>query len=122
MKYIAAIFAAALTAGCVSPQPVAPYVESPPTPGTCVGFKPPYAAVTRVDPVYPPEAARIRQTGWVVVDFDIAADGSTTNIRVIDSSPHGVFEAAVVDPLRRWKFEPNQPRTNCRFDLHFNLN
>ena len=122
MKYIAAIFAAVMTAGCATPQPVEPFTELPPTPGTCAGFKPPVAALKRVDPVFPREAAKIRQTGWVIVDFDVAPDGSTSNIRVVASSPRGVFEAAVVDPLRQWKFEPNQPRTNCRFDLQFKLN
>ena len=121
MKYIAGILAAIVAAGCAS-RPVEPFAELPSTPGTCSGFKPPIAALVRVDPVYPRDEAKIGQAGWVIVDFDIAADGSTSNIRVIASSPRGVFESAVVEPLRQWKFEPNHPRTNCRFDIKFSPN
>lgn len=65
------------------------------------------AVLTRsADPAYPPVALRSRQSGWVVVDFTIDAEGRTKDITVVDSKPHRVFDSAATDAVRRYRFTP----------------
>lgn len=65
------------------------------------------AVLTRaVQPAYPPIALRSRQSGWVVVSFTVDAEGRTTDIAVVDSKPHRVFDSAATDAVRRYRFTP----------------
>ncbi len=49
-------------------------------------------------PSPPGSAVRAGQSGWVAVTFDVDA-GKIRNVHVADSSPTGVFEAAVLETL-----------------------
>ena len=123
MKYVAAVSAAVVIGGCaVGPQPlpVQAFPELPMAPGLCQGGSVRNALVT-VGPRYPRAALDVGQTGWVIIYFDVASDGSTSDIGVAASSPPGVFEAAGVNALRQWKFAPGSPRIKCRLDFTFKL-
>ncbi|GEA06917.1 hypothetical protein KUL42_16780 [Alteromonas sp. KUL42] len=44
--------------------------------------------------------------GWVRMSFDITSSGTTENIKVIDSSPSGIFESEAIKALSKWKYKP----------------
>lgn len=60
----------------------------------------------RVPPVYPRVATVAWIEGWVLVDYGVAADGSTENVVVLDSSPPYLFEAAALSAIQGWTYEP----------------
>ncbi len=57
-------------------------------------------------PVYPPNALRMRQAGWVVVSFTIDAEGRTTDVAVVSSQPRRIFDRAAIDAVNRYRFTP----------------
>lgn len=57
-------------------------------------------------PVYPVRAASRGTEGWVEVEFTVASDGSTRDAVVQDASPKGVFDDAVLNAVRQWRYEP----------------
>jgi protein TonB len=60
----------------------------------------------RIPPQYPRDAARNGITGWVQLEVLVNADGTVRSARVIQSNPRGLFEAAAVQAVLRWKFKP----------------
>ena len=60
----------------------------------------------RIPPQYPRDAARNGITGWVQLEVQVNPDGSVRNARVLDAKPRGLFEAAAVQAVLRWKFKP----------------
>lgn len=60
----------------------------------------------RIPPQYPRDAARAGVTGWVQLEVTVNADGSVRNAKVTDAKPKGIFEAAAVQAVMRWKFKP----------------
>jgi len=61
--------------------------------------------IVRVSPTYPARAQAQGLEGWVLVQFDVLATGSVTNVRVIDSSSH-IFEKAAVAAAARFRYKP----------------
>jgi protein TonB len=57
-------------------------------------------------PVYPRDALRTHQTGWVIVSFSIDPDGHTSNVHVTDAQPRRVFDRAATDAVGRYRFTP----------------
>ncbi|MEP1446374.1 MAG: M56 family metallopeptidase [Paraglaciecola sp.] len=62
--------------------------------------------ITRVEPKYPVEAAQNNQEGSVILQFDIGKDGSTENIKVLESFPQQVFDKVSVTALKQWVYKP----------------
>ena len=60
----------------------------------------------RIPPQYPRDAARNGITGWVQLEVLVNPDGSVRSAKVIDAKPKGLFEAAAVQAVLRWKFKP----------------
>jgi len=54
--------------------------------------------------VFPSEAAERQVEGYVVVAYDVTADGTVSNARVVESNPPGVFDEAALDAVRSWRF------------------
>lgn len=69
-----------------------------------VDIKP--VAGTRVPAQYPEKARKKGITGYVMFNILISAEGNVENIRVLESSPNGVFEESAMEALKNWKFEP----------------
>ncbi len=58
--------------------------------------------------VYPKQLLAKGVQGWVVISYSIEPDGSTSNIKIIDSSPSGDdgFEATSINHISSLRFEP----------------
>ena len=65
----------------------------------------PLVNMIRVKPVYPPPAARKGLEGYVIVQFDVLADGNVANVAVLESS-NRVFEASAVRATKKFRFKP----------------
>jgi TonB family protein len=67
------------------------------------------ASLTRVKGIqldYPSEALRRSVEGWVDVSFTVTAEGKVTTVKVLDSSPPGMFDAAATKALTRVRYQP----------------
>jgi periplasmic protein TonB len=62
----------------------------------------------RIEPMYSRQALLEGKEGYVTLSFDIDAQGSTTNIRVVEAKPRGYFEVNAKKALRKWKYNPKK--------------
>ena len=62
-------------------------------------------AVVRINPNYPPEALAAKREGIVELGFTIAANGTTKDVLITNSSSPE-FEAPSVTALLRWRYLP----------------
>ena len=62
--------------------------------------------MVRIQPQYPRQALRDGIAGFVVFDLVINPDGTVKTARPIKSQPRGVFEAAAMQAIMKWKFRP----------------
>lgn len=83
--------AAAKPAGAPASAPVANEVVP----------KPVYAPV----PKYPQSGKG--QSGYVLLQFMVNVDGSTSSVEVVDSSPKGLFEDSAMHAVHSWVFSPD---------------
>lgn len=84
-----------------------PAASSPST--TAADAGPPLVAArptTRTPPRYPAAARAAGTTGVVVVQIHIDDAGAVDDVRVVESTPPGVFDDAAVESVRAWRFEP----------------
>lgn len=63
------------------------------------------APVIKIAPPYPERCLGRNVEGVVIVKFDILADGSVTNLRIV-SSPDRCFESSVINAVQNWKYAP----------------
>lgn len=77
-----------------TPKPREPQTSRPPTP------------LHIVQPRYPRTALIQDEKGHVTVAFVINADGSTSQVHVLQSEPPRIFDSAAVAAVRRWRFHP----------------
>jgi protein TonB len=69
------------------------------------GLDPP-RAVSRAKPQYPRAAAARGIEGVVKLEFTVDGEGNVVAPRVITADPPGVFDAAALEALSKWKYEP----------------
>ena len=55
---------------------------------------------------YPEEALRRNIEGWVDLSYAVTADGKVTNVKVLGSSPTGVFESAATRAIYHVRYKP----------------
>lgn len=83
--------------------------------------------IVRINPRYPPEAARDGINGWVLLRFTIDETGGVTDVEVIDSNPRRIFDNEARRALLRWKYKPKiidgkaVPQPGMTVQLDFNL-
>lgn len=65
----------------------------------------PLVAMVRVRPVYPTRALTYGIEGYVIVQFDISAEGQVLNVVIIESTD-SVFDSAAIKAAERFKFKP----------------
>lgn len=81
--------------------------------------------IFRIDPKYPPEAARDGKEGWVELSFTINEVGGVEDVEVIDADPKRIFDREAKRALRKWKYKPKvvdgvamrQPGLKVRLDF-----
>jgi periplasmic protein TonB len=62
--------------------------------------------IKTVQPRYPTQARRSNQEGWVVVSYNIDAEGNVNTVKVLDAQPRHLFDREAVNAVERWKFKP----------------
>ena len=86
----------------------------------------PPRAVVRTVPPYPYRARQRQVNGTVRVKLLVNADGSISNVEILEASPEGYFEETVLRTVPSWHFEPGHIAgeavaswvvTTVRFDL-----
>jgi protein TonB len=83
--------------------------------------------IVRINPKYPPVAARDGLSGWVKLSFTIDEVGQVIDVQVVDAEPKRVFEKEAVRALKGWKYQPQVEngiavkQTGMQVQLDFNL-
>lgn len=62
--------------------------------------------IVKVGAVYPREAKDNRIEGYVLVEFTVNAEGITEDAQVMQAEPAGVFEAAALKAVARYRYKP----------------
>lgn len=65
----------------------------------------------RITPAYPESLLAAPVAGSVSLAFDLDASGVPSNVKVVHSTPPGVFDSAAVLALQQWYFEPAEGQT-----------
>ena len=58
------------------------------------------------------EADRLGLTGWVRLEYVVTADGTTRDIRVLESKGGRRFEEAAISGVRQWRYRPGRLEGN----------
>jgi len=66
--------------------------------------------LVRVNPTYPPREQARGIEGWVIVQFNVTAAGTVRDATVVDSEPKAVFDAAALEAIGRWRYNPRVDR------------
>ncbi len=69
--------------------------------------------IFKMKPVYPYRAKRLNITGKVDVKFLVDGNGSVSNIKILKSTPSGIFDECVLKALPLWRFSPGKIRKNA---------
>lgn len=77
--------------------------------------------VKREAPEYPRGAEKRGIEGFVNLKFNIDADGNVVSPQVTEASPPGVFDAAAIEALSKWKYEKGAATSDMRIKLSFKL-
>lgn len=65
-----------------------------------------YLPIAKIQPQYPPAAAKRGIEGYVVVEYTVTITGSTKDWKVVDAKPANVFERAALGAAKRFKYNP----------------
>jgi TonB family protein len=77
------------------------------------------AIKTRVSPVYPEIAKRLRITGAVRVEAVVDPEGKVSDVKTV--SGNHMLSSAAEDAVRKWKFAPGATVSTVDVDLNFAL-
>lgn len=64
-----------------------------------------YLPIVRVNPTYPTRAQENGVEGYVIVIFTVTAEGTTSDVQVVESS-HTMFERNAVKAALKYKYKP----------------
>jgi protein TonB len=65
----------------------------------------PLMTIFKVAPVYPPPALVRKIEGYVIVRYDVSAQGAVSGAQIVESSDN-IFDAAVVTALNKFRYQP----------------
>ena len=88
--------------------PAGDLVDSVAAPGAGTSEPPRYEAGGEANPWprYPAAARRRGIEGEVLVEVRVGADGAPAGVEILRSSGSALLDAAAVEALERWRFEP----------------
>ena len=75
------------------------------------------AVKTKVPPVYPELARRMRITGVVKIEATVDADGKVTAVKAL--SGNSILQNAAEDAVRKWKFVAGDGKATVDVDVDF---
>ena len=80
----------------------------------------------RIPPIYPQQALNDGIEGIVTVEFTIGTDGSVKDPQIVKARPEKVFDDAVLQAIRKWKYPPEivngqAVEVRARIDIPFVL-
>lgn len=75
----------------------------------------------QVPPEYPRGAERRGIEGFVTAALTIDASGKVSAVGVVEAEPAGVFDSAVENAVKQWKFEKGKPIEKVQITLEFKL-
>jgi len=78
------------------------------------------AIKSRVPPVYPEIAKRMRIGGTVKLEATVDATGRVKDVKALSGSR--MLDAAAEDAVRRWTFEPGAGDSNVEVQVNFEVN
>jgi TonB family protein len=64
------------------------------------------ARVNKLDVQYPARALATNVEGWVELGYTVGADGSVTNVKVLNAAPPKVFEASASKAVSHLRYQP----------------
>ena len=77
--------------------------------GGCLGNRDrPLQLVKGADPQYPVAARQAGVEGYVTLSYAVSAEGVVSNVAIVESEPAGVFDAAAVAAVQRWRYNAPQ--------------
>ncbi len=77
--------------------------------------------ISRTEPRYPPEALAAHRSGSVVLEVQIAEDGSVSSISTISGDP--LLAAAASEAVRNWRYQPYRQNDHpAQFQTDVTLN
>lgn len=94
-----------------------PLPELPPLPSVFRDIKP----VKKVKPKYPPEAEAQHIQGRVKVRLNVALDGSVAGVEILVSEPPGIFDEAVLEAVKQYKFKRDGTTYQADQEILFKL-
>lgn len=62
--------------------------------------------VKEVAPTYPEMARREGVEGRVILEYTISEEGFPVDVRIVESTPPGVFDAVAINALSKWRYIP----------------
>jgi len=75
---------------------------------------------TKVAPVYPDLARRMRITGVVKIEVTVSTNGSIKNAKLVGGHP--VLASAALDAVKRWRFEAGPEESTGIIEFRFSPN
>jgi TonB family protein len=75
------------------------------------------AVKSRVAPVYPEIAKRLRIAGAVKLAATVNAQGKVTDVKAL--SGNSMIAVAAEDAVRQWRFAPGPEETNVNLEINF---
>jgi TonB family protein len=75
------------------------------------------AVKSRVQPVYPEIARRLKITGSVAIHATVDADGKVTDVKTL--SGNRMLGPAAEDAVRKWRFAPGSGETTVDVSVNF---
>lgn len=73
--------------------------------------------VSRAAPSYPELARKMHLSGKVKIEVEVNPAGAVISARIVGGNP--VFEAAAIQAVKQWKFEPAPTSTKGVITLEF---
>lgn len=79
-----------------------------------------------IEPKYPLKAFRQQISGYVIAEFDVEVDGTTSNIKIEKAIPSDIFNEEAIRAIQKWKYRPKvedgiamkQAGLRVRLDFH----
>lgn len=107
-----------------APPPAPAVVDVPPAPVAAARVVPTIRTprlVQDAQPRYPLPALRARIEGQAEVAFTIQPDGRVRDVRLLSSTPAGLFDSSALAVAQRWRFEPSGQAHASQRTVRFRL-